>query len=57
MGKKFEITEEAAQAILNYLAERPFKEVMNLIPGLMQLKPMEANPPMAYKEDKETENG
>jgi hypothetical protein len=38
---KLEITEELAQAILNYLANRPYKKVMVLIDQLMQLKKIE----------------
>lgn len=39
---KFEIEEKPAQDILNYLADRPYKEVMVLIGQLMQLKKIEA---------------
>jgi hypothetical protein len=35
---KFEIEETLAQQILNYLADRPYKEVMVLIGELMKLK-------------------
>ena len=38
---KFEIEEKLAQDVLNYLAEKPYKEVMVLIAQLMQLKKVE----------------
>lgn len=41
--KKFEITEELAQKILNYLTEKPFKEVAALVSELMRLRPIEQN--------------
>jgi hypothetical protein len=39
--KEFIISEQLAQATLNYLAEQPYKEVMVLIADLMKLKPVE----------------
>jgi hypothetical protein len=38
---KFEIEEKLAQEVLNYLIDRPYKEVMVLIGQLMQLKKIE----------------
>lgn len=37
----FVITHSLAQAILDYLAERPYKEVVHLISGLTQIKSIE----------------
>ena len=37
---KFEIQDTLANAILQYLAERPYKEVMQLIAELTKLKPI-----------------
>lgn len=34
----FEIQEELAQQLLNYLAQRPFAEVYQLITAIQQLK-------------------
>ena len=39
--KKFLITEGLAQSILNYLAEKPFKESAMLIQNLQRLEPYE----------------
>lgn len=39
--KKFEITEEVANAILQYLATRPYQEVARLIAELQQVKLIE----------------
>jgi hypothetical protein len=39
--KTFEIREDLAQAVVNYLAERPYKEVRLLVTGMMSLKPIE----------------
>jgi hypothetical protein len=36
--QRFEITEELAKKILDYLAERPYKEVMVLIMELAKIK-------------------
>ena len=38
---KFEIEEKLAQAVLNYLAQKPYAEVAPLIAELMQLKKVE----------------
>ena len=38
---KFEIDEDLAQSILNYLSEKPYKEVMVLVGKMMQLKKIE----------------
>lgn len=38
--KQFSIGEELAQAILSYLATRPYQEVFRLIAALQQLKPV-----------------
>ena len=48
--KTFEIREDLAQAVVNYLAERPYKEVRLLITGMMSLKPIE-EPKEALKEE------
>ena len=39
--KTYEIREDFANAILAYLGEHPYKEVVQMIAGLMQLKPIE----------------
>ena len=39
--KKFEISEELAQKVLNYLATRPYMEVAELITQVQQIKPIE----------------
>lgn len=39
--KQFEITEELANKILQYLAARPYVEVAELISKLQQIKPIE----------------
>ncbi len=44
--KKFLITEGLAQGILNYLAEKPFKESAGLINALQRLEPYEEPPPV-----------
>ena len=36
--KKFIISEELAQAILNFLGSRPYVEVHKLVPGLLALE-------------------
>jgi len=38
--KKFEISEELAQKVLNYLATRPYLEVSELITQVQQIKPI-----------------
>lgn len=38
---KLEISKELAQAIANYLQERPFKEVAALLQEMAKLKPLE----------------
>ena len=40
---KFEISQELAQAILNYLAEKPYKETFQLIAELQRLTPVNGN--------------
>jgi hypothetical protein len=39
--KKFEITEEVANAILQYLATKPYNEVAVLITELQKIQPIE----------------
>ena len=39
--ERFEISGELAQQLLNYLADRPYKEVMVFIGELMKLKKIE----------------
>ena len=39
--ERFEISGDLAQSVLNYLSERPYKEVMILIGELMKLKKIE----------------
>ncbi len=36
--KKYEISEELANALLNYVGKRPYIEVAGLVTGLQQLK-------------------
>lgn len=36
----FEISKELAEKILNYLAEKPFKEVAGMVQELSQIKPV-----------------
>ena len=38
--KKFEISEDLAQKVLNYLATRPYLEVAELIQQVQQIKPI-----------------
>ena len=38
--KQYIIDEALAQAIANYLSTRPYTEVFQLIPALMQIKPL-----------------
>jgi hypothetical protein len=38
---KLELPADLAQAITDYLSLRPFREVANLMAGMMQLKPIE----------------
>lgn len=42
---KYEIEDKLAQALLNYLAEQPYKEVVQLIQGLLSLKQIKAKEP------------
>lgn len=41
--KKFEISEDLAQKVLNYLATKPYLEVAELVTQLQQIKPIEKN--------------
>lgn len=41
--KSFIIKEELAQAILDYLVARPYKEVAGLVAGLMSLEVKDEN--------------
>ena len=43
------IKEEEAQAILNYLASRPYKETFNLIPSLVNASSEEREEPQQEK--------
>lgn len=36
---KYEVNQELLQAVIDYLVERPYKEVASLINGLAQVKP------------------
>lgn len=38
---KFEISQEMLQAIANYLMEKPYKEVANLLVGIQSCKQIE----------------
>ena len=38
---KFEISQELAQVILNYLAEKPYRETFQLIAELQKLTPIQ----------------
>jgi hypothetical protein len=49
---KFEIEDTLAQAILNYLAERPYKEVMQLINDMVKLTPIKEENKVTKDEDK-----
>lgn len=40
LAESYVIPGAFAQAILNYLAERPFREVFQLVNGLTQLEPV-----------------
>jgi len=42
---KFEITQELAQAVLDYLVRKPYGEVVLLISELQKLKVIEDKPP------------
>ena len=42
--KTYEIKEELANAILNYLVQQPYKDVSAMVAGLMQLKPIKEEP-------------
>lgn len=48
--KQFEISEELANLILQYLASKPYVEVAELISKLQQIKPIE---PIEKVKDKE----
>jgi len=39
--KTFEIKEDLANAILNYLVQQSYKEVAGMVAALMQLKPID----------------
>ena len=41
---KFEITQDLAQALLNYLAKKPYRETFQLIAEIQKLKPIEEEP-------------
>jgi hypothetical protein len=43
--KNFQIKEELAQAVLQYLAKQPYIEVVSLIHGLQSLQPVRQEPP------------
>jgi hypothetical protein len=47
----FEIEEKTALEILNYLGERPFKEVFHLVAVLQKLKPIQENQPKSENKD------
>jgi len=38
MGKTYAISEELANKLLDYLDDKPFKEVYEMVEGLMKLK-------------------
>ena len=42
--KTYEIKEELANAILNYLVQQTYKDVSAMVAGLMQLKPVDDKP-------------
>jgi len=42
--KQFEISEELANKVLQYLATRPYLEVAELISNLQQIKPISEQP-------------
>jgi hypothetical protein len=51
-NRMFVITQELAQAILNYLTTKPYREVAGLVQALEGL-PRLANPPMKEQPTKE----
>lgn len=53
---EYKITQQLAQAILNYLGNKPYAEVAGLIEGLKVLTPITQDNPEEVEEIKETEN-
>lgn len=53
--KQFIIQEDLANAILQYLASKPYSEVFQLISGLQQLRIMENHEPKKEKLKQEEE--
>jgi hypothetical protein len=47
----FEISDELAQDVLNYLAKQPFIEVVDMINRLQQMKRVEPKNDKVYSED------
>lgn len=50
--KQFIIQEDLANAILQYLASKPYSEVFQLIGGLQQLRPFENSESSESKKEK-----
>jgi hypothetical protein len=44
MSQSFSISAELAQALVDYLRKRPFDEVYQLVPALLELKPVPPQP-------------
>lgn len=52
--KQYILPEQLGQAILNYLAKKPYEETHQLIQGLQQIKEM---PPKDQPQEKEVREG
>lgn len=48
-GKLLAISEQQAQAIVDYLVQRPYREVVGLIDGMRSLRVIEIPGPVADK--------
>ena len=55
MGKKFLIDQELAERIGNYLAQRPWAEVHEMVAGILRLQP--APPPPTVPEPPDAKEG
>lgn len=53
---KYEVEQQVLQAVLSYLAERPYKEVINLVQALQQVKPIYGAKEDAVEESIEQES-
>ena len=50
------ISEELAQKVINYLVEKPFKEVAGILNDMSRLQPQPPNPTSAPKQEPELNN-